>query len=78
LNGDGTGKMAMSYSFEGVRSFTWEYDSDENTISIRSEVPDHLKYEMLPLYLTLYVRVVDGRLAFEHYTSGPTFLYVKQ
>jgi hypothetical protein len=78
LNSDGTGKMAMSYQFDGVRSFTWEYDGDDETISITSEVPSELRYEMQPIYMTLNVRMVNGKIAFEHYTPGPTFLYVKQ
>jgi len=47
-------------------------------ISITSEVPSELRYEMQPIYLTLNVRIVNGKIAFEHYTPGPTFLYVKQ
>ena len=75
LNSDGTGKMMMSYSFEGVRSFTWTYDSEDKKLSINSEGRG---YEMPPLYLTLYLRMTNGRVAFEHYTGGPTFLYIKQ
>lgn len=78
LDSNGTGKMAMSYSFEGVRSFTWEYNSQNETISITSEPPYEYRYEMLPIYLTLYLRNANGRLALEHYTAGPTFLYIKE
>lgn len=78
LNSNGTGKMIMSYSFDGVRSFTWDYDSDQEQLSITSEVPDDMKYEMLPIYMTLNLKMIRGRVAFEHYTSGPTFLYIKQ
>ena len=75
LNANGTGKMMMSYNFDGVRSFTWEYDSQEEKLSIRSEGQG---YEMPPIYLTLNLRMTSGRVAFEHYTAGPTFLYIKQ
>lgn len=78
INSNGTGRMIMSYSFDGVRSFTWDYDRDDETLSIRSEPPEELKYEMPPLYMTLHLRMVNGRVAFEHYTAGPTFLYIKQ
>jgi hypothetical protein len=43
-----------------------------------TEVPSELRYEIQPIYLTLSVRIVNGKLAFEHYTPGPTFLFVKQ
>jgi hypothetical protein len=78
LNPNGTGRMVMSYNFDGVRSFTWEYDSDDEELSIISEVPEGMQYEMTPIYLTLGLRMVNGRVAFEHYTPGPTFLYIKQ
>jgi len=64
LNSDGTGKMAISYQFDGVRSFNWEYDGDDETISITSEVPSELRYEMQPIYMTLNVRMVNGKIAF--------------
>jgi len=75
LNSNGTGKMMMSYNFDGVRSFTWEYDSQEEKLSINSEGQG---YEMPALYLTLYLRMANGRVAFEHPSGGPTFLYIKQ
>lgn len=74
LNSDGTGKMIMSYSFEGIRSFTWEYDSQSEKLSIVTEGNGYL---MPALYMTLYLRMTSGRVAFEHPTSGPTFLYIK-
>lgn len=77
LDSDGTGKMIMSYNFDGVRSFTWEYNSQEETIRITSEPPHEQRYEIPPIYLTLYLRDANGRLALEHYTSGPTFLYIR-
>jgi len=67
--------MMMSYNFDGVRSFTWEYDSQEEKLSINSEGQG---YEMPALYLTLYLRMANGRVAFEHPSGGPTFLYIKQ
>ncbi|MFZ9877431.1 MAG: hypothetical protein ACO3EG_02555 [Chitinophagaceae bacterium] len=78
LNSNGTGKMIMSYNFDGIRSFTWEYDSQDERLSISSIPPDEMKYEMLPIYLTLNLKMVNGRVAFEHYTAGPTFLYIKR
>jgi hypothetical protein len=77
LDSDGTGKMVMSYNFDGVRSFTWEYNSQEETVSITSEPPQEQRYEIPPIYLTLYLKEANGRLALEHYTSGPTFLYIR-
>jgi hypothetical protein len=78
LNSNGTGRMIISYLFDGVRSFSWKYNSEEEELSIRSEPPEDMKYEMPPIYLTLNLKRVNGRIAFEHYTSGPTFLYIKQ
>jgi hypothetical protein len=78
LNYDGTGRMIMSYHFDGVRSFGWEYDAENQSISIRSEPPSELRNEMLPIYLTLYLRKVNGRLVLEHNTGGPTFAYIKK
>ena len=80
LNSDGTGKMAMSYKFDGIRSFTWEYDDYDEVISIAAVLPPPgmSKYEIQPIFLDLYVKVANEKIVFEHYTSGPTFLYVKQ
>ena len=80
LNSDGTGRMVMSYNFEGIRSFTWEYDDYDEVISIAAVLPPPgvSKYEAPPIFLDLNVKVANEKIVLLHYTSGPTFLYIKQ
>lgn len=78
LYGNGTGKLSISYYYDGILNFRWSYNSSDRAVKIDLMLNDEQKYMILNPHLYLPYSERNYRQILSHATSGPTYLYIKQ
>lgn len=78
LNSDGTGKLYISYVYDGILQFKWKYDKEYENVSVELVLTEEQKWQVALRYITLSYFIRGGRKILAHPQGPITYEYIKE